>query len=201
MSTTRVCPEIDALHAGSDATSVTANVVNATTRVTAGTDIRAPRYYDSDNTGYYVDPASTSRLNYVSLDSAQLNTVVSEGAGCSPNGRIARASAGTLLYCESGVWTSGGGVTGSVSATGWTRLGNGLLMQWGRVLVGAEGCATFGFPTGFSSVFSVVSTPVGSNNGGGKEDFWGVQSVTGSSVQVCSKYDNDKYGYVYAVGR
>lgn len=34
--------------------------------VTINTDIRSPIFYDSDNTGYYVDPASTSVLNRIS---------------------------------------------------------------------------------------------------------------------------------------
>jgi len=33
-----------------------------------GTDVRAPIYYDSNNTGYYVDPASTSRMNTINAD-------------------------------------------------------------------------------------------------------------------------------------
>lgn len=94
--------------------TVTANVVNATTRVVAGTDIRAPRYYDSDNTGYYVDPASTSRLNYINMDGAQINTVVTEGSGCSPNGRIARDGVGLLLSCQSGLWKKAQGSSGLV---------------------------------------------------------------------------------------
>lgn len=89
--------------------TVTANVVNAATRVVAGTDIRAPRYYDSDNTGYYVDPASTSRLNYINMDGAQINTVATEGSTCSPNGRIARNNVGLILSCQSGVWRKASG--------------------------------------------------------------------------------------------
>ena len=33
--------------------------------LSASTDIRAPVFYDSNNTGYYTDPASTSRLNVI----------------------------------------------------------------------------------------------------------------------------------------
>ena len=33
--------------------------------VTANVDMRAPIFYDSNNTGYYVDPASTSNLNII----------------------------------------------------------------------------------------------------------------------------------------
>ena len=33
----------------------------------ASTDFRAPIFYDSDNTAYYIDPASTSVLNRINL--------------------------------------------------------------------------------------------------------------------------------------
>jgi hypothetical protein len=41
-------------------------ITNATT-VRATGDMRAPIYYDSDNTGYFVDPAGTSRMNSITL--------------------------------------------------------------------------------------------------------------------------------------
>ena len=37
--------------------------INNSGNVTATVDLRAPIFYDSNNTGYYVDPASTSNLN------------------------------------------------------------------------------------------------------------------------------------------
>ena len=36
----------------------------------AGSSLRAPIFYDSDNTGYYTDPASTSNLNVVAVQRA-----------------------------------------------------------------------------------------------------------------------------------
>jgi len=43
-------------------TSATAQTKSGSLRSSA--DMRAPIFYDQNNTGYYVDPASTSRLNY-----------------------------------------------------------------------------------------------------------------------------------------
>lgn len=39
----------------------------------------------------------------------QLNAIVTEGAGCSPNGLVGRNAAGLTLSCQSGVWKSSGG--------------------------------------------------------------------------------------------
>jgi len=36
--------------------------------ITSDTSVRSPIFYDSDNTGYYVDPASTSNLNGLNLN-------------------------------------------------------------------------------------------------------------------------------------
>jgi len=38
--------------------------------VSAGSDFRAPIFYDSNNTSYYVDPASTSNLNSITLNNS-----------------------------------------------------------------------------------------------------------------------------------
>jgi hypothetical protein len=41
---------------------------------TASSSLRAPIFYDSNNTSYYADPASTSRLNAISINSIVGNT-------------------------------------------------------------------------------------------------------------------------------
>jgi hypothetical protein len=43
--------------------------INASGNITASVDIRSPIYYDSNNTGYYVDPASTSIINKINIPS------------------------------------------------------------------------------------------------------------------------------------
>lgn len=41
----------------------------------------------------------------------QLNGQAGEGGGCGPNGLIGRTPAGKTLWCENGVWRSGGGLS------------------------------------------------------------------------------------------
>lgn len=48
---------------------------------------------------------TTSDPNF-STGTAQINTVVTEGDACSPNGKVARDATGLLLSCQSGVWKS-----------------------------------------------------------------------------------------------
>lgn len=106
--------------------------VGATTTVTAGGNITAGNavlgqiFYDSNNTGYYVDPHYISNLNYVqtaNISNSQnitsagrittgeylaIGGLATQGWGCSPNGLTGRAADGLLLTCDSGVWSSGG---------------------------------------------------------------------------------------------
>lgn len=73
--------------------------------------IRSRHFIDSDNGAYYLNPASTSVLNGINVQgrlnmngSAQINAIASPGAGCSPNGTLARTSAGQIMSCVSGRW-------------------------------------------------------------------------------------------------
>lgn len=52
--------------------------INASGNVTAMVDFRSPTFYDSNNTGYYVDPASTSVIN--GLNVANNTPVYSSGS-------------------------------------------------------------------------------------------------------------------------
>jgi hypothetical protein len=49
--------------------------------VSAATDFRAPVFYDSNNTAYYIDPASTSVLNKINLNSAGVAAIQWRAAG------------------------------------------------------------------------------------------------------------------------
>ena len=51
-----------------------------------------------------------------------------------------------------------GGVEGSLGATGWTKLENGLIIQWGRVTGLPMYWHRISFPRAFSSVFSVTNS-------------------------------------------
>ena len=52
----------------------------------------------------------------VSTNTVTLNGVATAGGGCSPNGTLARDTAGAILSCESGVWTKPGGSGGKLYA-------------------------------------------------------------------------------------
>lgn len=49
--------------------------------ITAVNDMRAQTFYDSNNTGYYVDPASTSNVNLMISQTSQIASPPSLGAG------------------------------------------------------------------------------------------------------------------------
>lgn len=101
--------------------------VNATGHVLAGASVQAQIFYDSNNTSFYVDPASTSVLNAVqsnyitnmgTLESkgriyaqeyVALNGIAYEGTGCTTNGLLGRDSSGKTLSCQNGVWAPNGG--------------------------------------------------------------------------------------------
>lgn len=93
--------------------TVTGGTVNSTGNMTAAgtvqgnTDVRGPKFIDSNNTAYYVDPAGNSNIGDMTL-----NTVVVAGNACAPNGRVARDATGLLLSCQSGVWKKASGSTG-----------------------------------------------------------------------------------------
>jgi hypothetical protein len=114
-------------------------------------DMRSPIFYDSNNTGYYCDPASTTRLSYVLAD----NWFRPQG-GCGvyweSYGRGIRASDNEYSYGNIG--TFGGGLNG------WRGFGiypnNAILMsqgaevgiynpQWGWLMnMDMTGNVTFG---------------------------------------------------------
>ncbi|NBP03780.1 MAG: tail fiber domain-containing protein [Proteobacteria bacterium] len=49
--------------------------------LTCDTSVRSPIFYDSNNTGYYVDPASTSLLNNVQVNTFGVGTAASGTTG------------------------------------------------------------------------------------------------------------------------
>jgi hypothetical protein len=77
-----------------------------TTFIQAASSFRAPIFYDSDNTGYYTDPASTSALNNLSIAS---NVGIGVAPGSTNNGARMELRGG-------GVWDA---------AFNWTNTGSG----------------------------------------------------------------------------
>ncbi|MDT8925230.1 hypothetical protein RBE51_20770 [Pseudomonas taiwanensis] len=107
--------------------SVTAgNSIQAGGNVTAGSALLAQIFYDSNNTGYYLDPAATSNLNAIYAQNIynsqtiatagrlktdeyfQLGATANEGSPCTQTGLVAKSPTGAVLSCTAGVWSSGG---------------------------------------------------------------------------------------------
>lgn len=71
--------------------------------------VRAPIFYDSNDTGYYLDPNSTSNLYRLNVNGS------------------------------------------SLSGSGYTRLVNGVILQWGSQTLGGDREVDFSFPIAFPS--------------------------------------------------
>jgi len=94
--------------------------------------------YDTNNTGYYVDPHATSNVNAVNAanltsngrmraqEYLELGAVATIGTGCAPNGLLGRTPTGKAISCDSGVWSSLGGLQGPYPVSG-TYLGSWAL--------------------------------------------------------------------------
>jgi hypothetical protein len=89
--------------------------------VESRSDMKAPIFYDSNNTSYYVDPDATSVLNQLVVRNRAevgeyllIQGVVVQGWGCSANGLLARDSAGKSMSCVNGIW-SGSSPSGDIS--------------------------------------------------------------------------------------
>ena len=96
------------------------------------------------------------------------------------------------------------GTNQSLAASGYQKFPGGLIMQWGKVAVGPQssgGGATFAFPIPFPhAVFMVSATPDGGGQGGGEDDYWGVNSITNTSVNILNLYNAPQTANIFAVG-
>jgi hypothetical protein len=93
--------------------------------ITSDTDIRSPIFYDSNNTGYYIDPASGSVLGgNVSILGGR-NIVLSTSTGSIQiRGDAGGWSIGTLFYGSSGTYRGGFGALGGTDGLSHYWIGN-----------------------------------------------------------------------------
>lgn len=80
--------------------------------ITGGNDVRSPIFYDSNNTAYYVDPASGAILNKLSLGTTTLTDVTLGVNGA------AHISSGNYLYMGGNIGSSGGWGTREYQSSG-----------------------------------------------------------------------------------
>jgi hypothetical protein len=87
---------------------------------------RSPIFYDSDNTGYYVDPNGTSNLAGLTVANTITGSVSGSAGSLSANLPVSRLNSGTsasssTFWRGDGVWASGvSGPTGPTGPTGAT---------------------------------------------------------------------------------
>ena len=154
----------------------TAMTISATGSVVANFDVRAPIFYDSNNTGYYVDAASNSALY-------QLTT----GVGINLNGGIALVASGATLANSIGarltesygpVWNLGDGATWhhqvingsmlcgfSALGTNWGSgniIANGYLR--GTLFYDQSDTAYYVDPNSLSNLVTIYATKTAANN-------------------------------------
>jgi prepilin-type N-terminal cleavage/methylation domain-containing protein len=99
--------------------------VSAAGNVSAGGVVQAQLFYDSNNTGYYVDPAGTSSMNSVVTSTLTsygrvnaneylaIGGYANAGSGCYPNGLLGRDAIGAIMSCQNGIWASNSGGVGT----------------------------------------------------------------------------------------
>ena len=72
-------------------------IVNSSGNVTAAVDFRAPIFYDSNNTGFYVDPASTSNLNVLNVATLNISGAIPTNTSYLPRLSGRDFGSGTLV--------------------------------------------------------------------------------------------------------
>jgi hypothetical protein len=125
-----------------------------------------------------------------SVDNADMYGIDVNGSGSTPNLRIFNSQASTELF----KMTSAGNVevvsnnlilgTRSIAANGYSRLPNGLLMQWGSSpSIGQDSSGSVTFPIAFTTLYCIQITPrAPTNNGGGGADNITANSTTGFTI-------------------
>ena len=94
-------------------------------------------------------------------------------------------------------------MSGSLAENGYQRFANGLIMQWGKSTVSGNSSKIVTFTQPYTSnetVFSVVTTPIGTTAGGGTEDFWGVFNITKTTFEQHTRYDGTRSFYWVSFG-
>ena len=94
-------------------------------------------------------------------------------------------------------------MSGSLNPNGYQRFANGLLLQWGKSTVSGNKSVIVTFPQSYtnnSSVYAVISNPIGINAGGGTEDYWGVFNITKTTFEQHTRYDGTQPFYWVSLG-
>jgi hypothetical protein len=165
-------PDYIGLHFGTATQAASQFWVSDTGISQTSASSRAPIFYDSNNTGYYVDPASTTNLNTTLAYSYQGNGNVGGTGNASwhPSG----------IYCGSTMWQYGDMYKNNTAIRDVQEIYNyGWYRNYGRVGV-------------YSQSYGLHFYPSDSN-------YWSITGSGGSTfgLQFRSNYDSTVAGYVY----
>jgi len=93
--------------------------------------VRAPLFYDSDNTGYYVDAASTSQLNQVNLNGPLVRTTVSQGYLSGNYASSETSYTPGCIYTIGGSYVPSGSSLNNIYGIGYTHTNQGSMLGSG----------------------------------------------------------------------
>ncbi|WJJ55281.1 hypothetical protein QB910_000037 [Dabrowskivirus KKP3916] len=137
--------------------------------------------------------SSAFAFGVISNDGHQLFTVNNEGSGSFYGDVYINRNSNLWL----GSYQSG--------TSGYTRLPNGMLLQWTRVTINANGAgyngSYFNFPTPFSNVYSASATMASGNGGSGGSTQVTLEnlSVSGGNIVLGSNWNIDTTVTVYVM--
>jgi hypothetical protein len=158
--TTSQLVDTASFHFYSESAGATVGGIDVSGNMFASTSFRAPIFYDSNNTAYYVDPASTSVLNQIQFPP---NTAQISGNDTSSYGSIAIRGARNGWY---GIHIQGGGNAPHLmfdgSANGGIYFEGGG--RWASYYSYAANC--WGFGTSATSSAYNIYCPTGVYSGG-----------------------------------
>ena len=168
--------------------------------VTAGSDFRAPIFYDSNNTGFYLDPASTSVLNALTVGGSSVVTNNGGSWGISVTGTAGSTQTLALIGLGNGSMNVNNGNTATYrnenslgAALPYApvlHVGGGDTMWQAQGSYGTSGNGTFYFRQGYNGSWGNWLTMLSSANfnsysptltGGGASGTWGI-SISGNAA-------------------
>jgi hypothetical protein len=123
--TTSQLVDTASFHFYSESAGATVGGIDVSGNMFASTSFRAPIFYDSNNTGYYVDPASGTVLGgTVSILGGRNITLSTSGGNVQIKGDAGGWSNGLLFYGSSNTFRGGFGALGSGDGLSYLWAGN-----------------------------------------------------------------------------
>jgi hypothetical protein len=125
-------------------------------------------------------------------------------AGFTSGGQVFVTGSTPTASAAGDIWIDTAGTTGytqSLSSNGWTRLPNGVILQWGTVTVTPNTTGSGSFPTSFTAVARAVMNGVGDTSVFGQASKAAtIFSVSTTGFSWFNGDENSHTGYWLAMG-